>query len=108
MNRVERPWMMEGMHDRPAVQALRRAAATGRRLAGRWAQAPRTVDLLTALSALALMSLDVPGLSAADNPLNGPLAALVLTAGARLADAAPRGALADVRRRAALSAGSSS
>jgi signal transduction histidine kinase len=74
--------MMEGMHDRPAVQALRRAAATGRRLAGRWAQAARTVDLLTALSALALMSLDVPGLAAADNPLNGPLAALVLTAGA--------------------------
>ncbi|MGV9880910.1 sensor histidine kinase [Streptomyces sp. NPDC003006] len=70
------------MHDRPAAQAIRQAAATGRRLAGRWAKATATLDLLTALSALALMSLDVPGLAAADNSLNGPRAALVLTAGA--------------------------
>lgn len=82
MIRAERPWMMEGMHDLPAAEAFRRAAAAGRRLAGRWAHAPRVQDALTALSCLALMSLDIPGLAEADNSLNGPLAALVLACGA--------------------------
>ncbi|MFC8125344.1 sensor histidine kinase [Streptomyces sp. NPDC057302] len=70
------------MLDLPAAQALRQATAAGRRLAGRWARAPRAQDALTALSCLALMSLDVPGLAEADNSLNGPLAALVLACGA--------------------------
>ncbi|WP_369213935.1 histidine kinase, partial [Streptomyces flavofungini] len=70
------------MHDRPASQAIRRAAAGGRRLLRRCAARPEAFDLLTAVSAFALMSLDVPGLAAADNSLNGPLAALVLAAGA--------------------------
>lgn len=74
--------MMESMHDRPAAQAIRRATAAGRRLAGRWARTAGLLDLVTALSALALMSLDVPGLAAADNSLTGSTAALVLTAGA--------------------------
>ncbi|GAA3094123.1 hypothetical protein GCM10010449_17260 [Streptomyces rectiviolaceus] len=74
--------MMEGMHDLPAAEAFRRATAAGRRLAGRCARAPRAQDALTALSCLALMSLDIPGLAEADNSLNGPLAALVLTCGA--------------------------
>ncbi|MEV0320390.1 sensor histidine kinase [Streptomyces sp. NPDC050658] len=70
------------MHDLPAVPAIRQAAAAGRRLAGRWARAPRVQDVLTALSCLALMSLDIPGLAEADNSLNGASAALVLTLGA--------------------------
>ncbi|WP_409057694.1 sensor histidine kinase [Streptomyces sp. SYP-A7185] len=70
------------MHDLSVAEAIRRATATGRRHAGRWARAPRAQDALTALSCLALMSLDIPGLAAADNSLNGPLAALVLTCGA--------------------------
>ncbi|MFF1696052.1 sensor histidine kinase [Streptomyces sp. NPDC058257] len=70
------------MHDLPVAQAIREAAAAGRRLAGHWAGAPRAQDALTALSCLALMGLDVPGLAEADNSLNGPLAALVLTCGA--------------------------
>ncbi|MGW7073420.1 sensor histidine kinase [Streptomyces sp. NPDC054855] len=70
------------MHDQPVAQAIRGATAAGRRLAGRWARAPRVLDALTALSCLALMSLDIPGLAEADNALNGPLAALVLTCGA--------------------------
>ena len=74
--------MMVGMHDLPVAQAIREAAAAGRRLAGRWARAPRAQDALTALSCLALMSLDIPGLAEADNSLNGPLAALVLSCGA--------------------------
>lgn len=82
MIRAERPWMMEGMHDQPVAQAIRGATAAGRRLAGRWSRAPRALDALTALSCLALMSLDIPGLAEADNALNGPLAALVLTCGA--------------------------
>ncbi|MEV8015241.1 histidine kinase [Streptomyces sp. NPDC086554] len=74
--------MMESMHDLSAAQAIRQATATGRRLTARWAQAPRAQDALTALSCLALMSLDIPGLAEADNSLNGPLAALVLALGA--------------------------
>ncbi|MFI6087175.1 sensor histidine kinase [Streptomyces sp. NPDC051218] len=74
--------MMDGMLDLPAAQAIRQATAAGRRLAGGWARAPRVQDALTALSCLALMSLDIPGLAEADNSLNGPLAALVLTCGA--------------------------
>lgn len=70
------------MHDLPAAEAFRRATAAGRRLARRWAHAPRAQDALTALSCLALMSLDIPGLAEADNSLNGPLAALVLACGA--------------------------
>ena len=69
------------MHDLPAARrfARRRPRAP---FAGRWARAPRVQDALTALSCLALMSLDIPGLAEADNSLNGPLAALVLTLGA--------------------------
>lgn len=70
---------MHGLH---AASALRQAAAAGRRLAGRCAHSPRALDALTALSCLALMSLDVPGLAEADNSLNGATAAVVLTLGA--------------------------
>ncbi|MFK4064650.1 histidine kinase [Streptomyces sp. NPDC029674] len=71
------------MRTLPAAQAIRQAAATAGRLCGRWAQAPRALDVLAALSAFALMSLDIPGLAEAeDNGLNGPLAALALVGGA--------------------------
>ncbi|MFJ5805056.1 histidine kinase [Streptomyces sp. NBC_01426] len=69
------------MHAKPVVSALRQAAATGRRLGEGWAGSPRAMDVLTALSCLALMALDLPGLAAADNSLNGWMAAAVLTAG---------------------------
>ncbi|MFD3541362.1 sensor histidine kinase [Streptomyces sp. NPDC058662] len=69
------------MHAKPAVPALRRAMANGRRLADGWAGSPRALDVITALSCLCLMALDLPGLAAADNSLNGPLAAVVLAAG---------------------------
>ncbi|MFD4632914.1 sensor histidine kinase [Streptomyces sp. NPDC058284] len=70
------------MRNLPAAQAIRQAAAAVGRLDDRWSQSPRTQDVLTAASAFALMSLDVPGLAEADNSLTGPLAALVLAAGA--------------------------
>ncbi|MFF1376640.1 sensor histidine kinase [Streptomyces sp. NPDC058308] len=70
------------MRNLPAAQAIRQAAATAGRLCGRWSRAPRAQDALTAASAFALMSLDVPGLAEADNSLNGPLAVLALAAGA--------------------------
>ncbi|GGR76226.1 hypothetical protein GCM10010252_13470 [Streptomyces aureoverticillatus] len=70
------------MHDLPAAEALRKAAAAARRLARRCAREPRALDLLTALACLALMALDVPGLAAEDNSLNGAMATLVLAAGA--------------------------
>ncbi|MEU6825685.1 histidine kinase [Streptomyces atriruber] len=70
------------MRTLPAAQAIRQAAATAGRLGGRWSREPRALDILTALSAFALMSLDVPGLAEADNSLNGPLAVLALAAGA--------------------------
>lgn len=73
--------MMEGMQAKPVVSALHWAAASGRRLAESWAGSPRALDVLTALSCLALMALDLPGLAAADNSLNGPLAAVVLAVG---------------------------
>ncbi|MGW6837630.1 sensor histidine kinase [Streptomyces sp. NPDC054949] len=69
------------MHAKPVVSALRQAVATGRRLSDGWAGSPRAMDVLTALSCLALMALDLPGLAAADNSLNGWMAAAVLTAG---------------------------
>ncbi|MFE2528069.1 sensor histidine kinase [Streptomyces sp. NPDC059382] len=69
------------MHAKPVVSALRQAVATGRRLSEGWAGSPRAMDVLTALSCLALMALDLPGLAAADNSLNGWMAAAVLTAG---------------------------
>ncbi|WP_030297251.1 sensor histidine kinase [Streptomyces katrae] len=69
------------MHVLPVAPALRRAAATGRRFAESWAGSPRALDVLTALSCLALMALDLPGLAAADNSLSGPMAAAVLAAG---------------------------
>ncbi|MFD4244862.1 sensor histidine kinase [Streptomyces sp. NPDC058525] len=70
------------MHVKPAAaSALHRVVASGRRLAEGWAGSPRALDVLTALSCLALMALDIPGLAAADNSLNGPLAAVVLTIG---------------------------
>ncbi len=72
---------MEGMHVPPVAPVLRRAAATGRRLAESWTGSPRALDVLTALSCLGLMALDLPGLAAADNSLSGPMAAVVLAAG---------------------------
>ncbi|WP_030159370.1 sensor histidine kinase [Streptomyces sp. NRRL S-244] len=69
------------MYVPPVASALHRAAATGRRLAASWAGSPRALDVLTALSCLALMALDLPGLAAADNSLSGPMAAVVLAAG---------------------------
>ncbi|MGW0117112.1 sensor histidine kinase [Streptomyces sp. NPDC003327] len=59
----------------PAVPALRRRA-------DRWAGSPRALDVVAALSAFALMVLDVPGLARADNSLTGVTATLVLAAGA--------------------------
>ncbi|MFF2780926.1 sensor histidine kinase [Streptomyces sp. NPDC058052] len=59
----------------PAVPALRRCV-------DRWAVSPRALDVVAALSAFALMVLDVPGLARADNSLTGVTAALVLAAGA--------------------------
>ncbi|MFD4376668.1 sensor histidine kinase [Streptomyces sp. NPDC058486] len=59
----------------PAVPALRRCV-------DRWAVSPRALDVVTALSAFALMVLDVPGLARADNSLTGVTATLVLAAGA--------------------------
>ena len=55
--------------------------AAGRRLAEGWPRSPRAMDVLTVLCCLALMALDLPGLTAADNSLNGPWAAVVLAAG---------------------------
>ncbi|MGI5449742.1 sensor histidine kinase [Streptomyces sp. CA-243310] len=69
------------MHAKPVVSALRQAVAIGRRLGEGWTGSPRAMDVLTALSCLALMALDLPGLAAADNSLNGWMAAAVLTAG---------------------------
>ncbi|MCX4629893.1 ATP-binding protein [Streptomyces sp. NBC_01443] len=69
------------MHVPPVAPVLRRAAATGRRLAESWTGSPRALDVLTAVSCLALMALDLPGLAAADNSLSGPMAAVVLAAG---------------------------
>lgn len=59
----------------PAVPALRRHV-------DRWGGSPRALDAVTALSAFALMLLDVPGLARADNSLTGVTATLVLAAGA--------------------------
>ncbi|WP_069885120.1 sensor histidine kinase [Streptomyces luteocolor] len=70
------------MRNVSAAQAIRQATAAAGRLSARWSGAPRAQDALTALSAFALMSLDVPGLAEADNSLNGPLAALALAVGA--------------------------
>ncbi|MEU6864908.1 histidine kinase [Streptomyces sp. NPDC046876] len=70
------------MHVKPVVPAFHRAVAAGRRLCESWAGSQRATDVLTALSCLALMALDLPGLAAADNSLNGPTAAAVLAAGA--------------------------
>ncbi|MFE2289274.1 sensor histidine kinase [Streptomyces sp. NPDC059443] len=69
------------MHVKPAISALHRALAPGRRFFEGWTGSPRAMDMLTAVSCFALMALDLPGLAAADNSLNGPLAAVVLAAG---------------------------
>ncbi|MCB5179163.1 sensor histidine kinase [Streptomyces antimicrobicus] len=69
------------MQVKPVASALRAATAAGRRRAERWAGSPRALDVLTALSCLALMALDLPGLAADDNSLDGLQAAAVLTAG---------------------------
>ncbi|MFJ5707858.1 sensor histidine kinase [Streptomyces sp. NPDC093105] len=53
-----------------------------RRRVDRWAGSPRALDVVAALSAFALMVLDVPGLARADNSLTGVTATLVLAAGA--------------------------
>ncbi|MDQ8700959.1 histidine kinase [Streptomyces sp. LHD-70] len=71
------------MHIRSALEALSGWAAPGSRLVRRLAGRPRALDVLTALSCLAVMALDVPGLAAADNSLDTRLeAGLVLTASA--------------------------
>ncbi|QES50174.1 histidine kinase [Streptomyces venezuelae] len=69
------------MHVKPAASAVQWAAATGRRLTEGWAGSPRALDVLTALSCLALMALDLPGLAAADNSLTGLTAAAALALG---------------------------
>ncbi|MEU8779779.1 histidine kinase [Streptomyces sp. NPDC048606] len=69
------------MHVKPVLSAYHRAVAAGRRMAEGWADSPRAQDVLTALSCLGLMALDLPGLAAADNSLGGWTAALVLAAG---------------------------
>ncbi|MEU7112020.1 ATP-binding protein [Streptomyces sp. NPDC046182] len=53
-----------------------------RRRVDRWAVSPPALDVITAVSAFALMVLDVPGLARADNSLTGVTATLVLAAGA--------------------------
>ncbi|WP_327356037.1 sensor histidine kinase [Streptomyces sp. NBC_01304] len=71
------------MNPQPAVSALDRLTAAGRRRARRWVGCPRILDVLTALSCLALMALDIPGLAEADNSLDSPVeAAFVLFLGA--------------------------
>ncbi|MFJ6796666.1 sensor histidine kinase [Streptomyces sp. NPDC091268] len=69
------------MHVKPVASALHRAVAAGRRLTDGRSGSPGTLEGLTALSCFALMSLDLPGLAAADNSLSGPAAAAVLAAG---------------------------
>ncbi|WP_371615871.1 ATP-binding protein [Streptomyces sp. NBC_00454] len=69
------------MHVKPAVSALHRALASGRRFLESRTGSPRAMDVLTAVGCFALMALDLPGLASADNSLNGPLAAVVLAAG---------------------------
>lgn len=73
--------MMGDMHVKPAARAFHRAMASGRRFSESWSGSPRAMDVLTALGCFGLMALDLPGLAAADNSLNGPLAVVVLTAG---------------------------
>ncbi|MFD4869359.1 sensor histidine kinase [Streptomyces sp. NPDC058412] len=69
------------MRVQPLVSAYHRWVASGRRLTESWAGSPRALDVLTALSCLGLMALDLPGLAAADNSLSGPAAAVVLAVG---------------------------
>ncbi|MDX3532828.1 histidine kinase [Streptomyces sp. MB09-01] len=69
------------MRVQPVVPAYHRWVASGRRLAEGWAGSPRALDVLTGLSCLGLMALDLPGLAAADNSLSGPAAAVVLAVG---------------------------
>ncbi|MEU3311763.1 histidine kinase [Streptomyces sp. NPDC006662] len=69
------------MHLSSSVPGWNRAVARGRRLAEGWGASPRAQDAVAALSCLGLMALDLPGLAAADNSLNGWQAALALTAG---------------------------
>ncbi|MCX5378362.1 sensor histidine kinase [Streptomyces sp. NBC_00091] len=69
------------MHVKPALSAFHRVVASGRRMAESRGASPRAQDVLTALSCLALMTLDLPGLAAADNSLSGVGAAVVLTVG---------------------------
>ncbi|MFE6225076.1 MULTISPECIES: ATP-binding protein [unclassified Streptomyces] len=59
----------------PTLPALRRRV-------DRWAGSAPALDVVAALSAFALMLLDVPGLARADNSLTGVTATLVLAAGA--------------------------
>ncbi|WP_030710848.1 sensor histidine kinase [Streptomyces sp. NRRL F-2580] len=69
------------MRVQPLVSAYHRWVASGRRLTESWAGSPRALDVLTALSCLGLMALDLPGLAATDNSLSGPAAAVVLAVG---------------------------
>lgn len=70
------------MYAKPTASTLRRALDVGRRFLDRHPLGPRAAALLTPLVCFALMCLDVPGLAADDNSLNGPTAVVVLAAGA--------------------------
>ncbi|MEU8886539.1 ATP-binding protein [Streptomyces sp. NPDC048442] len=70
------------MHDKPTASPVHRAWAAGRHWLECRTVDRRTLDLCVPLICFALMLLDVPGLAAADNSLNGISAAAVLAAGA--------------------------
>ncbi|MCB5164367.1 histidine kinase [Streptomyces bambusae] len=70
------------MHVTPPAPVRRRTAAAVRAFAAARLRSPRALDVLTALGCFGLMMLDLPGLAAADNSLNGATATLVLAAGA--------------------------
>ncbi|MFI5804574.1 sensor histidine kinase [Streptomyces sp. NPDC051561] len=70
------------MHATPDPSTLRRALVAGRRVLGGHPLPPRVAALGAPLVCFVLMCLDVPGLAADDNSLNGPAAVAVLAAGA--------------------------
>ncbi|WP_424213778.1 sensor histidine kinase [Streptomyces sp. BI20] len=69
------------MHVKPVDAARQRLTTLTRRWADSWDTSPRAVDLIIAGTCLALMALDLPGLAADDNSLDGPRAAGVLAVG---------------------------
>ncbi|MFE9254611.1 sensor histidine kinase [Streptomyces sp. NPDC006879] len=70
------------MPDTRLSSAIRSLVAHGRRHTVGRASSPRALDVLTSLSCFALMMLDLPGLTAADNSLTGIQATLMLALGA--------------------------